>query len=447
MESNNLVLHIPALSALLVATFWKDAPTTPLLLFVIISYVLSDTLFGKFSSGGKEKNAGSSDAENKADYGIAVVKARPNNGKIEYKLQMHYNGVQWHCWRSYSKFLKFREQFPSSSGSKFPGKSSFYDILSGNESTLEFIEKRRKRLDAVMRESFGEKKDFEAAMLSNQDEKSGRSPAGIFFGAPKSLDLSNANVAPPREYLIEKGVKATREMLVHIKKIQSNPVQEPWKFLSDLKKNDIKCYTFADGDLLHISVSGYTDSNPPDLLEFLIDGDIRGEWDDLHENQTTLDHIYFDQHPEEANLLEDEGFEIVAGAVQHTSIKSPAPMVVAKRDSVTLALISKRKSDGALLLCLTSVEDKRAPPEGANKYIRAKVMCAGSLISPMPNKPGFSMMHTVTLIDPSAYVPHSIIKMIAPTRAAQIADFGELSRKRAATKEPKLGKLIHHKAD
>uniref|UniRef100_A0A7S3PQQ2 START domain-containing protein n=1 Tax=Aplanochytrium stocchinoi TaxID=215587 RepID=A0A7S3PQQ2_9STRA len=442
--------HVPAVFALMVATLWKDVPTSTLLLFVIGSYILG--IYVLFTPTEDELSKGiklsgkASGHSNTDDYKIAVVQARSYHGKIEYKLKMQYNGVHWHCWRSYSKFLKFREQFPNNNGShKFPGKSSVYDILSGRETTLEFIEKRRKRLDAIMRETIGEKKEFEAAVLAGKDPKTGRSPAGLFLGQPKDLDLSQANVAPPRDYLVQTGTKAMRELLAHLSKIQSDPVQEPWKLLSEAKKNNIKCYTFEDGDLLHICVRGETDSNAPDLLEFLIDAEIRGEWDELHESQTTLDEMYFDKHPEEASLLDDEGYEIVAGSVQHSTVNSPAPMIVAKRDSVTVALVAKRKSDGALLLCLTSIEDKRAPPEGANKYIRAKVLCAGTLIEPIPGRPGHCRLFTASLIDPAAYVPHSLIKMIAPTRALEIANFGKMAKDRAAKKPPRLGNLLHHK--
>ena len=114
---------------------------------------------------------------------------------------------------------------------------------------------------------------------------------------------------------------------------------------------------------------------------------------------------------------------------------------MAKRDSVTVGLVAKRPEDGALYLTLRSIEDSRGPPAGTGKYIRANVIATGTLIEPISSRKGYSRIIYCSMIDPAAYVPHSLIKMLAPQKAAEVTGYGKLARERAAKRPSKFATL------
>ena len=140
---------------------------------------------------------------------MAVTQARYQRGKTQYRIDLSYEGEHWNVWRSYSEILAFYQRHPPKDPkvAPFPGKSSTLEFLSGADTTIQFVEARKRQLDTTLRHALSSKERFQVAVALNRDAKTGKSPSATFLAVPAAVDLSGAQVGLSREELVEAGVK------------------------------------------------------------------------------------------------------------------------------------------------------------------------------------------------------------------------------------------------
>lgn len=222
-----------------------------------------------------------------------------------------------------------------------------------------------------------------------------------------------------------------------------------------------------------MSIKAEIPSKTEDILDLMLDDDSRQDWDENHDMQEVLDGFLVNEidNLDESNtgkygfLFKDEakldeankkeiielcktieetkGYKIKFVTVQYSSMKSPAPMMVAKRDFVTVCLVGQCVKTKAFVFCLTSI-DYNLPTSLAQKaksggYVRAKHICTGTLLRNTNNVTEF---FTVSMIDPGAYVPPRIIKMFAPKRAYELPGLSEFAATRKSKNIPGASALF-----
>lgn len=125
---------------------------------------------------------------------------------IHYQMIIKYNGVTWDTWRRYSEFRNFCKTHDFDKDATFPPKSTTYEIMSGYESTLEFIDKRRKKLETFMNSVISDETKFgqSCVFLKTKEERVG--PSGRFFSVPLEITFENIKLNPSRVEIFQSGL-------------------------------------------------------------------------------------------------------------------------------------------------------------------------------------------------------------------------------------------------
>lgn len=198
------------------------------------------------------------------------------------------------------------------------------------------------------------------------------------------------------------------------------------------------------------------------LFDLLLDDSYRQKWDDNHEMQANLNGFLITENKfDETIVAENLRFLISASndipkdekeelqhlvqnfekktnyrikllSTQYSRMKSPAPMLVAKRDFVTVCIVAHHVDTNDVAFCLTSLDDYPLPIKLEQeikkaKYVRATHIATGTLLR---DDGDLTELISVSMIDPGAYVPPRIIKMFAPQTAEDLTEVAPLAEER-----------------
>ena len=209
------------------------------------------------------------------------------------------------------------------------------------------------------------------------------------------------------------------------------------------------------------------------LMDMFLDGDNRHLWDENHEFMETMEQFLLSEQAaasstptttdvEEmatnfASLSDDDKnsladlvktleekykFRPILATVQYSSMKSPAPMVVAKRDFVSVCLLAQHVETRTAVLCMSSL-DYNLPATVAQRsssggYVRGRIICVGIVIKERSDKTDACEFISISMIDLGVYVPPRMIKMFAPQLAQRANEVPKLAviAKKLASEQP-----------
>jgi hypothetical protein len=354
----------------------------------------------------------------KAPYflGISDVK-QSKDGFTEYKVEGSYKGDKWSAWRRFSEIRQLKLRAGAELAGLFPEKSSMAQWATGGDKGLGFVDERRRRLNAFLREVVKDQAAFEVLA---------EVPAARHaMGVPEQLKVS-AGSGFKMEDALKEGLAALSMTIDLARHAASDKGGDGWKHHST-SSDGITCFLKQDGDFTYAMGRGCLDKDKVKVAEFLMSLEHRAKWDDLWKNTTELDTFQpYGSPPLPQTALPE--FEVLTLGINHTAFSSPAKAFVGERDSVAVYFCARRKSDGAMLLALRSVVHPKAP-EGMEGYIRAKIIVAGFLMEDRPDgKPG-CVMTTMGLVDPNGAIPKFVISAVAPQRALAIRDINKVMLK------------------
>jgi len=292
----------------------------------------------------------------------------------------------------------------------------------GADSDLGFIDDRRRRLNAFLKEAVPDQAAFAVVAAQPLLRETLGVPGSLEVGGePVGLSLKDASTVAVQS------LHMTVDIANHALTEQGGDGWTLYKTSSD----GISCFLKVDGANTYAMGRGPLDIDKEACLRFLSSLALRPKWDELFKWQRELQVFRAYEPSKRYGPKEDPlqtgcsgEFEILAMQLQHTAFSSPAKMIVSERDSVCVAVSAVRRKDGAVLIGLKSVADPRAP-EGVDGYIRAQIIVAGFLIEDRPDgKPG-CLMTTMGIVDPNGDIPKVIVNNIAPQRAFAIRDINK----------------------
>jgi len=412
-----LVAH--TVLALVVVAHDVSAGTLPLralvtLLLTCIGYVVLFVALRRDSKARAAKSA-LAQAAPANHFFITIADVRQNrDGITEYKMEGSYKGQNWVAWRRFSEIRQLKRRCPPNVAQRFPGKSSFTQIISGSDHAFSFIDERRRALNAFLKEAVKDEAAFE--LLA--DVPVTRHALGL----PDTMKVSAAS-SLTQEQALKEGMKAIDMTVELAKHSLTKDGGDGWKFHSS-SNDGISCFVKQDGDFTYAMGRGPMDPSPQKCAEFLMNLEHRSAWDELWKSTTELELFKkYDGTPLAQTMNDD--YEVLTLGVSLTCFSSPAKALVAERDSVAVFICVKRKLDGAYIIALRSVEHAKAP-EGLDGYIRAKISVAGFLLEPRGQA---CTLTTMGLVDPNGKIPKFIISAVAPQRAYAIRDINSAMKK------------------
>ena len=409
-------LHAAAtLAAATVEGGWR---TAALALCSVLGF-LALVVFAVRGGGGStsppttKKDGASSDGDDAATTKFRLVVTdirRGSDGKVQYRIEGAFGEERWSCWRRYSELRIFAKRLGRKD--EFPEKSTALEWMRGADLDVGFVDNRRRRLNAFLKEAVPDRAAFEALLAQPLMREVLGVPDTVKSSAQVGLTLKEASAL---------AIESLRMTESRVKYAVTENGGDGWN-LYRRDADGVACFIKKDGDKTFAMGRGPLDFPKEKALSFLSNVQVRPKWDDLFKAQRDLQ-IYqkpdpaFSYGPNEDPLETGASaeYEVLALVMQHTMFSSPAKAIVAERDSVCVAVSARRRKDGALMIGLKSCEDPRAP-EGVDGYVRAKVIVAGFLFEDRTDgKPG-CIMTSVGEVDPNGNIPSWIVNTIAPQR-------------------------------
>jgi hypothetical protein len=375
---------------------------------------------GSAAGGGRGKSVNSSSGATTAQQFRMVITdmRKSNEGKIQYRLEGTVGGEKWAAWKRYSELRKLARRVPQFKGT-FPDKSSALDWVRGSDTEIGFVDERRKRLNAFLKAAVPDQKTFEGLIAQPAMRE--------VLGVPDSIKVSG-EVGLTKKDCAMTAIKAARMTLDCAKYALTDEGGDGWKKYKE--QGGVTCFIKNENGNTFAMGRGPMDIDKETCMRFLVNIDMRPKWDELYKIQNEIaPFMKYDAnftYPPDQDPLESGAsseFEIRSLMLLHTAFSSPTSLV-SERDSLTVAMACKRRSDGALILALKSVDDPRVPegtgPDGKSGYIRAKVLVAGFVLEDRKDgRPG-CMMTTMGVVDPNGSIPAFVVNAVAPQRAFAI---------------------------
>lgn len=369
--------------------------------------------------------------EKNIDFSIGVTNVKIENNIIKYKLMIIYKGNKFSNYKRFSEYFKFyndtlKPRNTKLNKLKIPPKSSIYQYMSGEDTTLRFIENRKSLLDFYIKKSINDIKKFE--QLTIVDE------AKNFFKIPSNIKIENC---------FDEGKQKTKLLNLFLESVKiasqvSNDCTGEGKngwFLYKTNSLGVKCYLKKDGNNTYAYGIGEVEATQKEILSLLGDSVRRKIWDDMFNNDKILaDLIPFkgiDQpYPKSEYDTNDDDLEFLGCSFRHTTFKSPAPLIVANRDNCAVSGSVLQKSTNKVIVALISPEDDDDPriPIATNGYVRAKIISAGFILEPINNGNKKCRISTYGMVDPNGSIPTSIVNTIAPQRAFIVTDIAKVAQ-------------------
>lgn len=368
---------------------------------------------------------GAKSALNKVDstpaFALAVTDVRKNRetGKIEYKIEGAYDRERWSAWLRYSQLRMLMGRSGPEVDGKFPGKSSLAQWVGGADDSMTFVDERRRALNAFLREAVPNKGAFEILAQVPQ--------ARLAMGVPEGVKISESGGKAKVEDVVKEAMKAIDMSIECASHARTEAGGDGWKLHN--KTNDgIMAFLKTEGDFTFAMGSGPLNLDKKKAFEFLLNVDYRKDWDEFFKfskeiqsfkNYDTNFTYPSTEDPFKSGRSGD--WEILALNIARSAFSSPAKAMVSERDSVCASVCARRRSDGAYIIALRSIQDPRVP-EGLEGFTRARVMAAAFLFEDQKDgKPG-CICTSMGLVDPNGNIPKFVINMVAPQRCLVTRD-------------------------